>query len=289
MKKKILIIDDDKLVAKSVERLLKVKGYEVTLAHSGSEAIEISSKNSFDLIISDIRMPGMDGIETLKKIKEHQEKSDGPKCEFMAITGYAADDAPAEGAKLGITNFILKPFESTRFLDAVENALNSKTQELAYPVLAENELETSALKFPNKYFSIEKTVFLEQTNIMGNTYFANYVLWQGEARESLLLSHPNVVEEMKKNQHVRMITHSVYHRFIEETTFGDLVEIRVTAREIKHCSFVLVFQVYKKREGSFIGEGWQRITFLDLQKGNFCTIPPFIKELILPIQQEGIK
>ena len=86
-----------------------------------------------------------------------------------------------------------------------------------------------------------------------------------------------------------MITHSVYHRFIQETTFGDIVEIRVATREIKHCSFVLVFECYNKRTGTFIGDGWQRITFVNLKNGNLCTIPIFIKELILPLRQEDSK
>lgn len=289
MIKKILIIDDDKLVARSIDKLLRAKNYEVSLAYNGDEALQLIAKNSFDLIISDIRMPGIDGIETIKRIKEYQDKEASAKSEFMAITGYASDDAPIEGAKLGITNFILKPFESDRFLDAVDNCLNAKIHDVLSSVLSEKEEKKSGISFPNKYFSIEKTVFLEQTNIMGNTYFANYVLWQGEARESLLLSHPNFSEEMQKCQNIRMITHSVYHRFIEETTFGDIVEIRIMAREVKHCSFVLVFQFYNKRKKSFIGEGWQRITFINLQNGNFCIIPFFMRELLLPIQQEESK
>ena len=288
MAKKILVIDDDDLVVKSINKLLKAKNYEVCLAHSGAEALELIAKENFDLIITDMRMPGMDGIETIKRIKEYQDKINMSKSEFMAITGYAADDAPIEGAKLGITNFILKPFESKSFLEAVESCFDIKKQEIS--VVKEEARAEVTLKFPNKYFSIEKTVYLEQTNVMGNTYFANYIIWQGEAREALLLSHPDFVQEMQKCQYVRMITHSVYHRFVQETTFGDLVEIRVKSREIKHCSFVLVFQFYNKYMGSFIGEGWQRITFIDLlKKGSFCTIPLFIKELIFPIREETSK
>jgi len=287
MDKKILVIDDDILVARSIDKLLKKKNYEVCLAQSGKEALDLVTKNNYDLIISDMRMPEMDGIETIKKIKEYQNNSNGFNSEFMAITGYAADDVPTEGAKLGITNFILKPFESIRFLDAVESCLDIKKEEVS--TLSDEVESNVAICFPNKYFSMEKTVYLEQTNIMGNTYFANYVVWQGEARESLLLTHPNFQKEMQACQHIRMITHSVYHRFVEETTFGHVVEIRITSREIKRCSFVLVFQFYNKHTGSFIGEGWQRITFIDLNKGGFCTIPIFMKDLLIPIKEENSK
>lgn len=287
MKKKILVIDDDKLVAKSIDKLLKAKGYDVCLAGNGKEALNIIKKDDFDLIISDMRMPEMTGIETIQKIKEIQNKSSKSKSEFMAITGYASDDAPIEGAKLGITNFILKPFESQRFLETVESCFNVNKQELS-PSLIEDRDEIK-IQFKKKYFSIERIVYLKHTNVMGNTYFANYVIWQGEARESLLLSHPHFADEMKKNQFVRMITHSVYHRFVQETTFGDVIEIRVMSREIKHCSFVLVFQFFNKNTKAFIGEGWQRITFINIKNENLYTIPIFIKELILPIQEENSK
>lgn len=286
MTKKILVIDDDKLVAKSIDKLLRAKDYDVSLASSGNEALELITQNDFDLIISDIRMPGIDGIETIRRIKEYQDKKNNSKSEFMAITGYAADDAPTEGAKLGITNFILKPFESKKFLEAVENCFEDKRRETTSSIPGEEEKIKTPIKFKNKYFSFEKRVYLEQTNIMGNTYFANYVLWQGEAREAILLTHPNYSEEMQKNQHIRMITHSVYHRFVEETTFGDIVEIRIVTREVKHCSLVIVFRFYNKNTGVFIGEGWQRLAFMNLKDGGLSPIPTFIKELALAIQED---
>lgn len=60
-------------------------------------------------------MPNFNGIETIKKIKENQQQSDSLKSEFMVITGYADDDAPKESALLGITNFVIKPFDSNIF------------------------------------------------------------------------------------------------------------------------------------------------------------------------------
>ena len=284
MDKKILIIDDDELVGKSVNKLLQSKGYEVHLTQSAKKALELVAENEFDLIISDIRMPEMDGIEVIRRIKEYQNQNDGAKSEFMAITGYASDDAPTEGAKLGIANFILKPFESNKFLDAVKNCLEGNKQQFAEG----EEAKPSEIKInlENKYFQIEKKVFLKDTNLVGNTYFSNYILWQGETREACLMAHPNFAEEMTKNQHIHMITHSVYHRFIEETTFGDIIEIRLMTREIKRCSLVLVFQFYNKLRKSFVGEGWQRVAFVDKNTGSFCSIPLFIKELAVLIAEE---
>lgn len=138
----------------------------------------------------------------------------------------------------------------------------------------------------DKYFSFERTVLLRHTNMMGNTYFANYIIWQGEARESCLMMHPNFAEEMQKNQNIAMITHSVYHRFIQETTFGDIIEIRVSAKEIKRYSFTMVFRFYNKKTSAFLGEGWQKITFINRKAKELSPIPSFIREIALRAKED---
>jgi YesN/AraC family two-component response regulator len=284
MKDKILIVDDDRDVLKSLENLLRRENYDITVADDSLKAIELAKKEDFNLIITDIRMPNLNGIETIKKITMYQTKSDGPKSEFMVITGYADDDAPKESALLGITNFVIKPFDTTIFLDAVKNCLEGKKGKL--PKIEEFKPEKGATQPPDNYFTIEKVILLKDTNIMGNTYFVNYIVWQGEARELYLMSHPNFAEEMQKNQHIKMITHSLYHRFVFETTFGDIVQIKMTTREIKHCSLVLVFRYYNKKNQAFLGEGWQRLTFSDSRTGNLTAIPAFMRELAYAIKED---
>src|SRR3989338_10162723 len=68
--KRILVIDDEELVLKSVTKLLEKEGYEVAACRSGKEALEKTKKEAFDLIVCDVRMPKLNGIETLKKIRE---------------------------------------------------------------------------------------------------------------------------------------------------------------------------------------------------------------------------
>lgn len=282
--KSILLIDDDKDVLRSLENLLRKTGYDVTAIDDSLKAVEAIKKDSFDLVITDIRMPNFNGIETIKEIKKYQEQGSGLKSEFMVITGYADDDAPKESALLGITNFVIKPFDTNVFLGTVKNCLEGKKVDLpkAEKIVSKKPL----INFPDNCFLMEKTVLLRDTNLMGNTYFANYIMWQGEAREAILMTHPNFPEEMQKNKHIKMITHSVYHRFVQETTFCDVVQIKMTTREIKHCSLVLVFRYYNKRAGAFLGEGWQRLTFADLRTGSLATIPGFIRELAIAIRED---
>jgi CheY-like chemotaxis protein len=115
MAKRILVIDDEGMITKTVGGLLKRAGYITDVAKSGPEAIKKSKKSNFDLIIADIRMPQMDGIETISHIREHlrsNKKSDIP---VIFITGYADSDAHIKAEKFG--KIIFKPFDIKEFLE----------------------------------------------------------------------------------------------------------------------------------------------------------------------------
>jgi len=114
MKKKILIVDDDSLVLKTLQNLLSRQGYEVVCAKSGEEAIRQAELDGFNLILSDVRMPGQDGIALLKKIR-----ANGLETPFMFITGYASENTPIDAIKLGAKDYILKPFNMDELLESV--------------------------------------------------------------------------------------------------------------------------------------------------------------------------
>ena len=104
-KAKILLIDDDPLVLTSLRELLKRTGYAVTSAASPSEALDRVRESEFDLIISDVRMPGENGIDLVTKIKDFQRNNERQSV-FIFITGYADEDAPQYAAQLGIPEFL---------------------------------------------------------------------------------------------------------------------------------------------------------------------------------------
>lgn len=119
MAKSILIVDDEDLITGSLKILLKKEGYNVTIAKSGPEALEKVKAADFDLIISDIRMPGMDGIETIKHIRAYLEKSNKKSIPEILITGYADVDIYEQSIDLKIANYIYKPFENDEFVRTV--------------------------------------------------------------------------------------------------------------------------------------------------------------------------
>lgn len=111
---KILVIDDDPLVLRSVETLLKKEGYDCQAARSAQEGLGKFRGNHFDLVISDIRMPGKNGVEAAQEISRLFKEEAQSEIPILFITGFAelADQLKAE--KLG--EVILKPFDTNRFL-----------------------------------------------------------------------------------------------------------------------------------------------------------------------------
>ena len=121
-KQKVLIIDDEQMITSSLVKLLNRSGYEAAAVNGGREAIEMASQEDFDLIISDIRMPEMDGIRTLVEIQAHLSKT-GQSVPVIFITGYADDALEKQAKDLGCQDYIYKPFDLRFFLEKVKKAI----------------------------------------------------------------------------------------------------------------------------------------------------------------------
>lgn len=120
-KEHILIIEDDEPFLKTLTNLLERQGYRISGAKDGPEAIETAKKESFALIVADVRLPGgMDGVEVIRRIKEIQPKATGV---VIIITGYADENAPVRAIKVGVDDYIYKPFKTEEFLHSVEHNL----------------------------------------------------------------------------------------------------------------------------------------------------------------------
>lgn len=121
--KRILAIDDDILVRESITSLLGRAGYSVTAAPDGRTAVTLCKAKDFDLTLTDMRMPGMDGLETLKairKVRQHAGKEIAPE---IIMTAYEDCKAKTEAETIGVRKFIMKPFELDDLLDAIRKNL----------------------------------------------------------------------------------------------------------------------------------------------------------------------
>lgn len=105
-KVKILIVDDDRRMAKTLEDILVYKGYEARCAHSGAEALDKATGARFDCVLTDIKMPGMNGVELFKAIKAVQ-----PDVPVVLMTAYSADELVREGLKEGAITSLTKPLD----------------------------------------------------------------------------------------------------------------------------------------------------------------------------------
>lgn len=123
MPKDILIIDDEELITKSLLKLLSNEGYNVTVVRNGRDALEKVKVKSFDLIISDIKMPDLDGIETIRQIRGELIKSGRKPIPEIVITGYADKDKYESAMDLKVSDYIYKPFERDNFLKIIEGVI----------------------------------------------------------------------------------------------------------------------------------------------------------------------
>lgn len=121
--KRILVIDDDPLVRRSLQMLLSQAGYAVEAAASGMEGLEKLPEGHFDLVMTDVRMPEMDGFAVLRAIRDYCAASQRPPFEEVVLTGYNDVHALESAQSLGIRHFVLKPFDTDELLDEVYRLL----------------------------------------------------------------------------------------------------------------------------------------------------------------------
>ena len=121
---RILVADDETDVLNMCLRALALEGYQVCGAHNGLEAVEMVRERKFDLLLTDIKMPGMTGLQAFQSIRRHD-----PDIVGVAITGYGAVDTAIQALKLGMADFLLKPFSLDELSAAIARALKKQRLE----------------------------------------------------------------------------------------------------------------------------------------------------------------
>ncbi|WP_045222328.1 response regulator [Desulfonatronum thioautotrophicum] len=122
-KPKILLVDDETRFRTTVSKRLAERGQDVTAVGSGLEAIESVKQTPFDIVVLDVKMPGLNGLETLTELKKIR-----PELAVIMLTGHASVDSSIEGMKLGAFDYILKPCDIEELLGKIEAAHRSLTQ-----------------------------------------------------------------------------------------------------------------------------------------------------------------
>jgi CheY-like chemotaxis protein len=131
--RKVLVVDDDPAVRKSIDRVLTNKGYAVITAQNGEEALRKLNEEKYDLVYTDIRMPGIDGLEVAEQVKARK-----PWTPVVIITGYGTDAAEARAKAAGVSSFVHKPLSPEMIEDSARDALAAQApQVVALPPAAE--------------------------------------------------------------------------------------------------------------------------------------------------------
>ncbi len=133
-KLKILIVDDEKIIRDFLVRLFSLQGLEVLSAEDGHKAIELTRANKFDLFFIDMRMPGLNGLETYLKIREIN-----PKAQAVMITGYAVEELLDEATREGAIGIVRKPFDIVEIKDVIDKLAKEKAKGLLSILIIDDE------------------------------------------------------------------------------------------------------------------------------------------------------
>lgn len=122
---KILVVDDERTARLSLAEILRMEGYDVVVADAGSAAVLFLKAQDFDVVLCDLKMPEVDGLDVLAASHEYR-----PATEFVLLTAYGTMDTAVEALRLGASDYLLKPAPPEAILESVEKALAKRRQSL---------------------------------------------------------------------------------------------------------------------------------------------------------------
>jgi len=132
---KILLVDDEVIFTKNMNRLLDARGYQSLSVNGGAEAIRALEKDAFDVVVLDLKMPGMDGLTTLKEMKKL-----GLFTQTLILTGHGSIDSALEAVKLGAYDYLAKPCQIEELVAKIEGAWdNNKDDIQAFKITTDDE------------------------------------------------------------------------------------------------------------------------------------------------------
>jgi two-component system OmpR family response regulator len=118
---KVMIVDDEEDFLETIVKRLKARGIDATGVGSGYKALELLEGDHFDVVILDVKMPGLDGIETLREMKKKK-----PLVEVIMLTGHASVESGIQGMQLGAFDYVMKPVALDELLEKVRQAYERK-------------------------------------------------------------------------------------------------------------------------------------------------------------------
>ncbi len=226
----ILVVDDDKNICKIIEiNLKKNKAYEVNAVTSGEACLKLISEQIPDLILLDIQMPGIDGIETLKRIKDHE-----PRIPVVMMSAHATVEKAVKSMQLGAYDFITKPFAADRLTVTVQNALMTSSLKI--------ELDELKSELKNKY---------EFENIVGQSGGMQEVF---KSLEKVINSNVTVLIQGESGTGKELIARAIH---FHSSTRSQKPFVAVNCSALPES--LLESELFGHEKGSFTGAAGRRI------------------------------
>jgi DNA-binding NtrC family response regulator len=175
---RILVIDDERSIRNTLKEILQYEKYDVDLAEDGTQGLELLSKNEYDIVLCDIKMPGMDGIEVLENIQ-----ASFPDTPVVMISGHGNIDTAVESIKKGAYDYIEKPLDLNRLLITIRNATDKsnlltetkflkKKVSQKYEIIGSSPAMTRILDMADRVALTEARVLITGANGTGKELFA---------------------------------------------------------------------------------------------------------------------
>jgi CheY-like chemotaxis protein len=148
---RILAVDDEKIVLDSFRKMLVLGGYSIDTVENGAEALGLIRSHDYDFVFTDLKMPGMDGVEVTKAVKHLR-----PDIDVIVITGYATIETAVETVKFGAMDYVEKPFTEDELLDFVGQALIKRRDRLAKQMRHRIRLVTPGTRESKSRFELNR-------------------------------------------------------------------------------------------------------------------------------------
>jgi len=132
----VLLVEDERSVARGLEMVMHEEGYEVDLADTGRGALDKFRAGAFDLVVADLRLPDIDGMDVIQHVREKQ-----PQTSVVIITGYPSVSSAVQAVKMGVSDYLRKPFTDDEFKAVVRSALKEKKKESMEKLIVETQKE----------------------------------------------------------------------------------------------------------------------------------------------------
>jgi len=194
---KILVVDDEKAARKSLADILRLEGYDVETAEDGATALGMFEEQSFDLLLLDIRMPGMDGVEVMQKVVELS-----PDTQIVLLTAHGSMESAIDALRFGAHDYLIKPSTPQEILSSVASAL-AQHAETQHKRLLIDQLENSLQQLKN----VEG---VSQANVVGQRVvtlpdgvmvdLARREIWRGNDRVTLTPTEGKLLKVLFENK-----------------------------------------------------------------------------------------